>query len=77
VTDSLQLWVGGERLKLKLRGFTASTAQKSDYLDGSMSKLSTFEFVAQPRSPRRAAPPAADAPTRLTAEARGTHRRTH
>ena len=63
VMDSLQLWVGGERLKLSFRGFTASTAQKSDYLDGSMSKLSTFEFVAP--LPARAAPPATDAPLKL------------
>jgi hypothetical protein len=63
VIDSLQLWVGGERLKLTFKGFTASTAQKSDYLDGSMSKLSTFEFVAP--LPARAAPPATDAPLKL------------
>ena len=63
VIDSLQLWVGGERLKLAFRGFTASTAQKSDYLDGSMSKLSTFEFVAP--LPARAVPPANDAPLKL------------
>jgi len=63
VIDSLQLWVGGECLKLKFRGFTASTAQKSDYLDGSMSKLSTFEFVAP--LPATAAPPATDAPLKL------------
>jgi hydrogenase/urease accessory protein HupE len=63
VIDSLQLWVGGERLKLKLRGFTASTAQKSDYLDGSMSKLSTFEFTAP--LPARATSAAVDAPLKL------------
>jgi hypothetical protein len=63
VMDSLQLWVGGERLKLTFRRFTASTAQKSDYLDGSMSKLSTFEFVAP--LPALAVPPATDAPLKL------------
>jgi len=63
VIDSLQLWVGDERLALSFRGFTASTAQKSDYLDGSMSKLSTFEFVAP--LPATAAPPATDAPLKL------------
>jgi len=63
VIDSLQLWVGGERLALSFRGFTASTAQKSDYLDGSMSKLSTFEFVAP--LPAGAAAPATDSPLKL------------
>jgi hydrogenase/urease accessory protein HupE len=63
VIDSLQLWVGSERLKLAFHGFSASTAHKSDYLDGSMSKLSTFEFVAA--LPARAVPPATDAPLKL------------
>jgi hypothetical protein len=46
VADTLQLWVGPQRLRVEFRNFSASTAQKSDYLDASMSKLSTFNFVA-------------------------------
>jgi len=46
VTDNLQLFVGQQRLRLEFRGFTAAKAQKADYLDASMSKLSRFDFVA-------------------------------
>lgn len=46
VLDNLQLHVGAQRLQLQYRGFTAAPAQKSDYLDASMSKLSTLSFVA-------------------------------
>ena len=46
VLDSLQLFVGQERLRLVFQDFLAAKAQKSDYLEGSMSKLSTFRFAA-------------------------------
>jgi uncharacterized membrane protein SirB2 len=46
VVDSLELFVGPERLPLVFRDFAAATAQKSDYLDASITKLSTFNFVA-------------------------------
>jgi hypothetical protein len=46
VLDAAQLYVGPERLQLKFRDFSASKAQRSDYLDASMSKLSTFRFSA-------------------------------
>ena len=46
VTENLQLFVGQQRLQLVFRGFSASKAQQADYLDASMSKLSTLTFVA-------------------------------
>jgi hypothetical protein len=46
VVDSLQLFVGRRRLQLLFREFSPAKAQKSDYLDGSISKLSTLRFVA-------------------------------
>jgi hypothetical protein len=46
VADNLQFFVGQDRLKLEFRDFSAASAQRSDYLDASMSKLSTFHFVA-------------------------------
>jgi hypothetical protein len=46
VVDNLQLFVGKQRLQLEFRGFSASKAQQADYLDASMSKLSTLNFVA-------------------------------
>jgi len=46
VLDVAQLYVGRERLQLTFRDFSASKAQRSDYLDASMSKLSTFRFSA-------------------------------
>jgi hypothetical protein len=46
VVASLQLFVGPKPLQLTFRQFTAAKAQKSDYLDASMSKLATFSFVA-------------------------------
>jgi hypothetical protein len=46
VLDNLQLLVGQKRLQLSLKGFSAAKAQKSDYLDTSLSKLSTLLFVA-------------------------------
>ena len=45
VTDNLQIFVGKQRLRLELRDFVAAKAQQADYLDASMSKLSTFDFV--------------------------------
>lgn len=46
VIDNLQLFVGQQRLQPVFRGFSAAKAQKADYLDASMSKLSTLSFVA-------------------------------
>jgi hydrogenase/urease accessory protein HupE len=46
VADSLQLFVGQKRLPLELRNFSVPQAQKADYLDTSVSKLSTLNFVA-------------------------------
>jgi hypothetical protein len=46
VIDNLQLFVGQQRLRPVFRGFSAAKAQKADYLDASMSKLSTLSFVA-------------------------------
>lgn len=57
VVDNLQLFVGQQRLQLVFRGFAALKAQKADYLDASMSKLSTLTFVA--------AVPASSAPLKL------------
>jgi HupE / UreJ protein len=47
VIENLQLFVGQQRLKPVFRGFSAAKAQKADYLDASMSKLSTLSFVAE------------------------------
>jgi hypothetical protein len=47
VLENLRLFVGRERLRLVFQDFSAAKAQKSDYLDGSISKLSTFSFVAK------------------------------
>jgi hypothetical protein len=57
VVDNLQLFVGQQRLQLVFRGFSALKARKADYLDASMSKLSTLIFVA--------ALPASTAPLKL------------
>jgi hypothetical protein len=46
VVENLQLFVGQQRLQLVFRGFSAAKAQQADYLDASMSKLSTLTFVA-------------------------------
>ena len=46
VVDNLQLFVGSQRLQLVFRGFAAAKAQKADFLDASMSKLSSLSFVA-------------------------------
>jgi hypothetical protein len=47
VTEALQLRVGGERLVLRFAGFDAAQARRSDYLDASISKDSTFRFTAE------------------------------
>jgi hypothetical protein len=44
IVDNLQLFVGTQRLQLDFRGFAAAKAQQADYLDASMSKLSTLNF---------------------------------
>ncbi len=44
--DSLQIYVGPQRLQLELRDFTAATASKAEFLDSAVSKHSTFTFVA-------------------------------
>ena len=46
VVENLQLFVGQQRLQPVFRSFSAAKAQKADYLDASMSKLSTLTFVA-------------------------------
>jgi hypothetical protein len=46
IEDALRLELGQDRLHLVFRTFTPIRAQKSDYLDGSTSNLSTFTFVA-------------------------------
>src|SRR5580698_7633125 len=46
VLDNLQLFVGQQRLRLVFHAFAASKAQQADYLDASMSKLSTLTFIA-------------------------------
>jgi hypothetical protein len=45
--DGLQIYVGPQRLQLELRDFTPATATKAEFLDSSISKHSTFRFVAQ------------------------------
>jgi hypothetical protein len=44
VVDALPLFAGGERLRLELRQFTVAQASKADFLDGSITKFSTFRF---------------------------------
>jgi HupE / UreJ protein len=57
VVDNLQLFVGQQRLQLEFRDFAPALAQRADYLDASMSKLSTLRF--------RAVLPSSTAPLRL------------
>ena len=57
IVDNLQLFVGAQRLQLDFRGFAAARAQRADYLDASMSKLSTLNF--------RGVLPASTGPLRL------------
>jgi hydrogenase/urease accessory protein HupE len=44
--DNLQLYVGPERLRPVFKQFTLARALKSDFLDSSTTKASTFKFVA-------------------------------
>jgi hypothetical protein len=44
--DNLQFFVGPERLRPVFRQFTLATALKSDFLDSSTTKTSSFKFVA-------------------------------
>jgi hypothetical protein len=44
--ENVQLFVGPERLSLTFRGFSAAAAPQAEYLDASLSKLSTLRFVA-------------------------------
>lgn len=53
VADSLRLYLGESPLELEFRGFTPAVAPQADYLDGSLSKPSTFTFVV-PRLPSAA-----------------------
>jgi hypothetical protein len=46
VLENIQLFVGQQQLLLSFRGFTAAVAPRSEYLDASMSKLATLQFVA-------------------------------
>jgi hypothetical protein len=46
VTDALPLFAGATRLKLEFVEFTAAPAPRADFLDGSLSKFSTFRFIA-------------------------------
>jgi hypothetical protein len=46
IADGFQLMAGDERIALILQGFTPADASKSDYLDASISKLTSFQFIA-------------------------------
>jgi hypothetical protein len=46
VLENIQLFVGQERLALSFQGFSAASAAQKEYLDASMSKLSTLRFTA-------------------------------
>ena len=46
VLENIQLFVGPQPLALSFRGFTAAAVPQSEYLDASMSKLSTLRFSA-------------------------------
>jgi len=46
LNEALQLYVGSRRLSLKLRDFTVAQATRSEFLDDSVSKHSTFHFTA-------------------------------
>jgi len=50
VVDSLRLYLGETPLDLEFLGFVAAVAPQTDFLDGSLSKPSTFTFVV-PRLP--------------------------
>jgi HupE / UreJ protein len=44
IVDNLRLFVGQQRLQLEFRDFAAARAQRADYLDASIAKLSTLRF---------------------------------
>jgi hypothetical protein len=44
--DAVRLLAGTERLQLRVRHFMVATSSRADFLDGSISKLSTFELEA-------------------------------
>jgi hypothetical protein len=46
VLENIQLFVGQARLSLRFRGFTPAVAPQAEYLDASLSKLSTLRFTA-------------------------------
>jgi hypothetical protein len=46
ILDSVQLFCGDSRLSLIFQGFTLPGSSKADYLDASMSKLTTLRFLA-------------------------------
>ena len=46
LNDALQLYVGSRRLSLNLRDFAVAQATRSEFLDDSVSKHSTFHFTA-------------------------------
>jgi hypothetical protein len=46
VVDSIQLFAGDSRLALVFQGFALPAASKADYLDASMSKLTSMRFLA-------------------------------
>lgn len=50
VADSLRLYLGEVPLDLEFQDFVAAAAPEADFLDGSLSKPSTFRFV-MPRLP--------------------------
>src|SRR5258708_8629843 len=47
VLDSLRLAIGSQPLQLDFQQFSTATADKTLIIDGSMSTLSTFRFVAR------------------------------
>src|ERR1700678_13763 len=46
VLESIQLFAGDSRLALVFQGFTLPGSSKADYLDASMSKLTSMRFLA-------------------------------
>jgi hypothetical protein len=46
VRDNIQLFVGDQPLQLVLQGYTVPTASHADFEDASLSKLTTFHFIA-------------------------------
>jgi len=54
VLDTVQLQVGAARVPLRLQHFAIATASQADFLDGTISKPSRFEFQAD--SPAQSGP---------------------